>query len=195
MKAIAANFLVLVLSATTAFAQGTVLWDESVNGPISEDYTIPTSLSPMQMGTNSVMGLTEVVPTPPNWEGHPNTFTIEVPIGLEVRAVYLQVDKPNVWAWIGNTGFSSELGFTLSASSGELLAQWGLVTISAGSYGIYLENHDHQAEISIANFRLDFVVQAVPEPSACSILLAGLVLLGGTKLGYFRTRKYPSAMF
>ena len=170
-----------VLSATTVFGQGTILWDESVNGPLSEDFNQPTSLGPMQIGINSIIGLTAIVPPPPFWEYHPNYFTFEVPKGLAVQAINLQVDKPNVWAWIGNPEFSSQLAFTMNPSTGELLSQWALGSIPSGSYGMYLENLDQQSFTSVASYRLDFFVQAVPEPGTFWLLVAGagLVVLRG----------------
>jgi len=166
------------LIPTVASAQGTILWDESVNGLLSEDSGYPTILGPLQPGTNSVIGATEVVPTPPDWAGHPNIFTFQVPSGSSLNAVYLQVDKPKVWAWIGDPTFSTELGSTINPSDGELLAQWGVSSLGHGTYGMYLENHDQQAFTSIANFQLDFFVEAVPEPSALSLLLVGAGFVG-----------------
>ena len=58
MKQLTALMVGLVL-ASSAYGQGTILWDEAVNGPLSNDFAHPTSLSTMQMGSNSVRGATE----------------------------------------------------------------------------------------------------------------------------------------
>jgi hypothetical protein len=178
MKTVVATLLGLCGTACCVFGQGAILWDESVYGQLSEDSGHPTVLNAFQLGTNSVIGSTEVVPTPPNWAGHPNIFTIQVPSTLSLNAVYLHMDKPNVWAWIGDPGFSTEMAFVMNPSSGELLAQWGLSSIGPGVYGMYLENVDQQPITSIANFRLDFFMQGIPEPNSLSLFLVGVGLVG-----------------
>lgn len=155
--------------------QGTILWDEAVNGPLSEDYHNPTYLPALQLGTNSLFGASEIVTTPPNWAGHPNNFILRVPNGLQVSMVFVHVDKPNVWAWIGDVGFSAEGNYTLNTTNGDLLFQCDLKSIQAGNYGVYLENTDQSdPAISIANYRLDFVVESVSEPATAWLLLGGL---------------------
>jgi hypothetical protein len=160
------------------FGQGTVLWNESVDGSFSHDFSQATSLSPLHAGTNSVFGTTEVVPDGNIWIGYPDFFTITIPADMIVTAIYLQVDKPDVWAWIGNSSFSSETGFVMNPNTGELLEQWSLTSLGAGAYGMYMNNHDQQPFISVAQYRLDYVVQAVPEPNTLSIFLSGVGLLG-----------------
>ena len=163
--------------AARAFAQGTIIWDESVNGALSQDFGNPTALTPFGPGTNTIIGKTEVVPTPPNWAGYPDFFKMSVPSNMRVSAIFLTVDKPNVWTWLGNPEFSSETAFIESPVSGQLLAQWGLPSIGSGDYGMYLNNHDQQSVTSIANYRLDFFLESVPEPSALPLALAGAAAL------------------
>ena len=171
------SLLLILFSATAVLGQGTILWDESVNGGFSHDFGNPTSLTPFQLGTNTIIGMTEVVPTPPNWAGYPDFFTMSVPSNMRVSAIFLTLDKQNVWTWIGNTGFSSETAFVGNPTSGELLVEWGLSSIGSGNYGMYLDNHDHQAVTSIASYRLDFFVQTIPEPSTFALALAGAAAL------------------
>src|SRR5215471_20440655 len=127
-----------------AFAQGVILWNESVNGELSQDSSHPTSLTPLMGGTNSVLGATEVVPFGGGWVGYGEFFTIAVPSGLEVSAIYLTVDSQRVWHWIGDTAFLNQLGWIQSPTNGDLLPQWGLSSISAGVYGLDIENHNVQ---------------------------------------------------
>lgn len=179
MKRIICFLATLGLMAGRVLGQGTLLWSEAVNGPLSQDFSSPTALAALQLGTNSIVGQTEVVPVGPNWEGHPDIFTIQVPAELRVTAVYLNVDKPNVWAWIGDPSFITQFAFKMNPANGELLAQWSLSSISLGGYGMYLDNHDQQAFTSIANYRLDFFVQSIPEPGVLGLgVLGGLALTG-----------------
>jgi hypothetical protein len=94
-------FLILLL-ATAAFGQGTLLWDESVNGPFSEDLSSPTILGQMQMGTNSIIGSTMVERVGNNWVGHDDFFTLLVPSGSTVAFATLQVDRANAGVWLSN---------------------------------------------------------------------------------------------
>jgi hypothetical protein len=123
MRNCAVILLLLEAFAPTAFGQGTVLWDESVNGELSMSYTSATALPPMQLGTNSIIGMTEVVPTGPNWLVHPDYFSITVPSNLSVAGVYLSINKPNVWTWIGDPTFVNQLAFAQGPTPGDLLSQ------------------------------------------------------------------------
>jgi hypothetical protein len=162
----------------TGFAQGTILWDESVNGPFSFDYRSPTSLGVMTLGTNTIFGATEIEPTGPNYFVHEDYFSFAVPNNMLITSVYLTINKPNVGTWVGDATFLTQLAFVGNPSSGELLTQWGLTSIGPGTYGMYTANHDAQAFTSIADYRLDFFTQSVPEPSTHLLILAGLGLVG-----------------
>jgi hypothetical protein len=168
--------LTLVLSGIRAFGQGVILWDESVNGELSQDYTRPTSLTPVLAGSNSVIGATEIIPYGNNWGGYPDDFLLTVPTNMVVTAVYLTVNRPNVWAWIGDASYVNQLGWVRNPSSGDLLSQWGISALPPGTYGMYMQNDDAQSVPSIANYRLDFVAQPAPEPTGAVLLLFGFGL-------------------
>ena len=53
----------------------------------------------------------------------------------------------------------------------------GLTTLPSNDYAMYIENHFNQPETTFLNYRLDFVVTAVPEPSTWALLTLGGVLL------------------
>ena len=178
MKMLKTTVWFCALVATNAYGQGTILWDESVNGPFSESFQAPTLLGSLQIGTNSVMGVTEIEPVVGGWQSHPDFFAFQAPGGLAVTAAYLEINKPNVWAWLGDQTFGTELAFAGNPTTGDLLAQWGINGITSGAYGMYMLNNDAQSIASIANYRLDFFVQVVPEPSALSLLLIGVGFLG-----------------
>ena len=178
MKTISRIFFLATLLPVTASGQGTILWDEGVSGPLSQFSSSPTPLPPLQLGTNTVIGMTEVEPTGPSWSVYTDFFTFAVPNNSVVGTVYLQINKPNVWTWIGEPTFFDQLAFSFSPSTGNLSSQWGLSSIVAGTYGMYFENHDFEAFTSIANYRLDFFVQSIPEPSSLWLLVGGLGLIG-----------------
>ena len=164
----------IFITTTAAFGQVTILWNESVNGEISGNSPPFTSLGTLQIGTNSIIGATEIQSIGnDNWISYPDFFTFEVPSDLEVTALYIQINKPSVWAWIGDATFSSGLAFSGGPSNGDLLSQWGLDSISSGVYGMYMDNTDLSSLFSVANYQLDFVVETVPEPGILGLLLLG----------------------
>lgn len=173
MKTCLTILVLVILSVTATFGQVTILWDESVNGEISGDAPPYTSFGALQLGTNSVIGATEIESIGQNWLVHPDDFTFEVSNGMEVTALYIQIDTPNVWAWIGGPNMSGTLAYTLDASTGDLLSQWGLESLEEGDYGMYLSNTYHPLDYNVANFHLDFVVEYVPEPGTLCLLLVG----------------------
>lgn len=167
--------LCLLVATTHGFSQGTILWNESVDGSLSHDLTNPTSLTPVQARVSTVIGSVEITPVGANWVAQADYFLISVPSGLAVNKIQLQIDKPNVWLWIGSGSYVTTLGFASNPSPGDLLSQWGLNSLNQGTYAIYLQNHDVQASESIAHYRLDFIV---PEPSSFLLILCGLGWLG-----------------
>ena len=173
MKKSAAILFSVILTTTAAFGQTTILWNESVNGELSQDYNSPTPLGTLQLGTNIIIGATECVPIGYNWLSYQDCFTFEVPSNSDNTAIYIQTDKPDIWAWIGDSTFSNELAFDTNPSTGELLSQMGLSSIIPGIYGMDLLNDDEQPYTSVANYQLDFVVEPVPEPGTLGLLLLG----------------------
>jgi len=113
------------------------------------------------------------VPYGNNWGSYPEVITFEIPINYEVTELYIQIDKPNVWVFLGDPTFLSSFAFSFGPTSGDLLAQWGLDSLSADAYGMYLENHDHSSSESIAHYQLDFVLEPIPEPGTLVLLLLG----------------------
>ncbi len=178
MKTMLRIWLWVIAFTGVGFSQGTILWDESVNGPFSQDFHNPTPLTQLHAGTNSVIGTAKIEPIPGSWLVYEDIFTLDIPTGLTLTSVSLSVDKPDFLAWIGNPSFSSQLATSTQATNGDLMGQWLLSNIATGSYGMYVGNYDAQPFTSIANYRLDFIVQSIPEPSALWLLLGGLGYLG-----------------
>lgn len=175
MKTLAALIMGLHLLTAAVCGQGTMLWNESVNGPFSNDYINPTGLGDLAQGTNSLRGVSELEPVGEDYFAHEDCFTFKVPAGMTIKAVYLQVGNRNVWTWLGDETYSTRLAYIQDSANGDLLPQWELPLIGSGAYGMYVSNHDFQPIASIANYRLDFVV--IPEPAAWSMLcLSGVAL-------------------
>ena len=177
--------LLLLLATCTAHGQGTVLWNESINGELSRDFSSPTPLGPLQIGTNEVIGSTELEPNGSGWIGFYDYFTFVVPQSSSLSAVYLISDDQKIWTWVGTPDFSSQLGFVSNPTNGNLFPQMAISSIGPNTYGMYVENHDPQSVLTIANYRLDFFVQTIPEPgTAC------LFLLGAGVVGFLRWKKF-----
>lgn len=186
MNVVSTTVGILVFLAAQAFGQVTILWDESVNGPLSQYFANPTALPQFQLGTNSVIGSTELERMGNNWVGHDDFFTIQVPGGATVSSVMVQVDRPNAGIWLGDQGYASQQAFAANPSIGPLLPQWGIQSIGSGIYGIYVADNDQQSVTTLLNYRLDFFVQAIPEPGVVSFFMicAGVV-------GFVRWKKVP----
>src|SRR5437867_928488 len=88
------------LLAWNTSGQGTLLWDESVNGPLSNSPDSPTSLSPLQPGTNTLVASVQATPNGAGWGVDDDIFTFSVPSGWQVTSIQLTKDRV-VWAWIG----------------------------------------------------------------------------------------------
>lgn len=175
-----------------AGAQGTILWNESVNGELSRDGSHPTSLTPVSPGTNTVVGSTEITPYGGTWGVDPDFFTITIPSNLVVSAVYIAVSTSNVWSWIGDPAFLNQLGWIQNPTNGDILPQWGLSRIGSGTFGLDIENHDAQPVPSIADYRLDFVAQPTPEPASLGLLLLGSAVLARKRGPLTPTRQFRS---
>lgn len=184
MKRTLVGWLVVTALAARVLGQGTILWDETVNGPLSNDPQNPTVLLLTSAGKNSLLGVTTIEPIGNNYAIYGDYFVLTVPPNSSINAISIQVDRPFVATWLGNQTYSTEQAFVGNPSTGDLLDQWGLISIGSGGYGVYLANHDAGPVISIANYRLDFVVEPIPEPASLWLLLGGLA-----SLAFHRWRK------
>ena len=173
MKTYMVVLCALAIEACDVYGQTTVLWNESVNGEMSQNFDYPTQLGNLQIGNNIIIGATECVPYGNNWGEYPDIFIFNVPDGYYIDEVYVQVDLPNIWAWIGDSTLDNRLAFSLNPSSGELFPQWGITSLGADTYGMYMQNDDGQAYTTVGNYELDFVVEPAPEPGTFGLLLLG----------------------
>ena len=109
--------LFVALLTTRSFGQGTVLWDESVNGPISNSRFEPTSLGTFTLGTNSVLGTTDFQPSPTGGVVNPDYILLTVPSGSQISLLPFSSDRP-VAVWLGDPGFGLESGSARCWSTG-----------------------------------------------------------------------------
>ena len=181
MKSIAAMLagMALLWTADRAGAQGTVNWNESVNGPLSNNYLTPTSLGVLRIGTNTIIGTSALT----NATTTGDFFTISIPIGSQITSLFLIRDR-KLFVLIGNTEYTSTLGYSFDAQTGDLMTQFQLSPIGSGLYGFEVDNNDFGTVTSIANYQLNFIVQPVPEPGTL-----GLFALGAGALAWARSRK------
>jgi hypothetical protein len=177
MKRILTGMLLVVGLASRALGQSTILWDEAVNGPLSSSFLAPTSLGGLGLGTNSIAGSVSLQPTQTGWIGSEDHVIFTISAGTAINAIFLQTDN-RVISWFGNSAFSSELGSVINPINGELLVQLGLISISHGTYGMYVSPNELQSFPTVSSYRLDFVVQPIPEPASLWLLLGGLSGLG-----------------
>jgi hypothetical protein len=122
------TLFVLALLAGSASGQGTTIWDESVNGPLSNDYTQPTAFGTFPMGTDSVIGSTQFVQTGNNGAVYGDYFTFVISQSSEITGINLTVDNP-VLVWIGNPAFTVQLADVYNPTDGGLLSQMSLARL------------------------------------------------------------------
>jgi hypothetical protein len=115
----------LVWQADRVSAQG-IIWNESVNGSLSNDGNSPTSLGSLALGSNTVIGTSEVV-------GATSTgdfFTISIPES-QITSLLLNRDR-QLFVLIGYTGYTNALGYSFNSLTGDLMTQFQLPPIGSG---------------------------------------------------------------
>lgn len=161
-------------SLISSQGQGTILWDEAVNGPLSQNYEHPTILTPLQIGTNSLIGTSLTEWKSNNWFAQADYFLFQVAEKTRVSFVGATIDTPRATFWIGDSGFANQIAVAEILSGGALLSAWGIESVPPGAYGIELFNGNLIPQTTILNYRLDFVVDAIPEPASFWLLSASL---------------------
>jgi hypothetical protein len=180
MKNIMNGLLALALSVGAVCGQGTTIWDESVNGPLSNDYTQPTVLGTFPVGTDAIEGATQYVPTGNSGVDYEDFFTFVIPDSAQIESLSLSADD-SVAVWIGTDNFSDQLSYKTNPSNGDLLAQLGTGPLGAGVYDMYVMDYDFNSGGSTANYNLGFGVQSIPEPCVFSLLVTGAVCFIGSR--------------
>ena len=164
--------VVLITSQLLVLGQGRILWNEAVDGRLSATPDAPTLLGSLSYGTNSIFGRVEATPSQFGWTGTNDFFTFNIPAGSQVGAVYLTVSQ-QILAWLGTADFGTEIGHRYTATSENLIPFFGGLPLSSGAFGMYTYDNDLQSFPTSVDYRLDFVVSTVPEPSTWALLALG----------------------
>jgi hypothetical protein len=182
----------LCCSVVLAFAShsvAAVVWDESVNGDVSNDPTAPTQMN-LSVGTNSF------VASMPGADL--DFFSVHVPAGAVLSAIYNPVydslDQVSFMAIGPETSMPAAvlsydptglLGYThfgpgVFDPSENLLVDMSMPNfplngfsrpLPAGAYSFWLQQESGVDE----NYQLDLVVDAVPEPAGALLFVVGCV--------------------
>jgi hypothetical protein len=171
-------FLVAVLFLLVSFAamgQGTIMWNEGVNGPLSNITNSPSALSPLVGGSNSIIGSI----TRAGGNLQMDYFTFLVPANIAVQAMWLSSDSA-VQVYDGNAGYVNGSTYGILTSGGIS----GSNVLPPGQHWMAALFNGGIAET--VNYRIDFVT-TVPEPSAWFLSFVGMAvfyLLRRRKRGY-----------
>lgn len=193
MKAISTSVVCLLAAVFPNLATGAV-YDEAVNGDLSDNHLAPT-LFLLDVGSNLLSASSVTTPFIADAE----YFTAVVPAGSELTEIRLTryvSDDPR--AFLGFVAGTSIATGPNSTGAGDLLgyyhfgsnaiplgtdflddmalafgAQGFTRPLPAGSYTFWAQQTGSQ----VSDYTFDFVVTAIPEPSALAmILLPGLAL-------------------
>jgi hypothetical protein len=156
-------------------SQSQILWNEAVDGLLSRSYDSPTVLRPLSNGTNSIFATVETQPVDGGWILYSDFFVFSVSSGTRIEGVYLTVND-QVLAWLGSD-YGTQIGYQVTSTSGELLPYFGGQPLAPGSYAMYMSDEHIESFPTSVNYRLDFVVTPVPEPSTWALLVLGSACL------------------
>lgn len=175
MKHMIAGIVALGIFPTMLVGQGSTVWDESLNGPLSNDPGAATFIGNIQVGTNRMAGAATFVPIGggPGGAQFSDFVTFDVGSGFYLAALTLEADAP-VAVWIGNGTFGTEIGSVVQPKNGDLLAQMALAFLPGGTYSLYVSDEEFSSNSSIANYSLSFVV--VSEPSTFCLWTGGMTV-------------------
>ena len=190
MKRLVAHAAALLCLAAAGTAQA-LIYDETVDGDLSDDRLNPTALA-IATGVNSFAMGTQ--------SGDLDYFTFTVPTGWNLSSIFHQtyssddfvafiglqsgttfteapstVNPANLLGWLhfGGDTVNSEIIDDLAASGSAAPAAIGFeAPLPAGDYTFWMQ----QTGLA-ATYALDFTLTPVPEPEQWALMLAGGVLL------------------
>ncbi|HKA41748.1 MAG TPA: PEP-CTERM sorting domain-containing protein [Burkholderiales bacterium] len=205
-------FIALALGLGSAASAG-VIWNESVNGDLSNDGLSPTFVGTLTPGSNQVIGLTGRPGPAPATPPERDYFFVTVPLGLNLAAITLlpgqnmgglgfiglqagsQITLPtNAATAVGLLGWwhyaPADVGHDILASMSALAMTPGgmgatgfTAPLGPGNYAFWVQDTSTPPVPSIP-FNFGFDLVVVPEPGTIAMMLLGL---GG--LGFSRRKR------
>jgi len=181
----------LIAAASPAKAQG---YDEGVSGDLSNSPVAPTSVS-FTTGSNLVIGTTGRATANDPIDADYFTFTLGTDQVLDsitvlegttaIGLAFIGIDSGNQ-VTVPGPGATGLLGWThydtgdigtniLDDVSVPNMGSSGFGTLGAGTYSVWIQE---ASPGPLDNYRFDFAVREVPEPSSWAMMLAGFGLLG-----------------
>lgn len=181
-----------IVSAAVAFAApaaADVIWDEAINGDLSNDHLNPTFLA-LAPGSNMVFG-----DTTPEPQLDPDYFALVVPVGYELSSIifeeYVSADDQAFFAVEAGPKITSPfdpsallsavlIGSAPGTMQGDELLDdlqnpnvFGGFTgnLQAGTYTFW-----YQEITTATDYGFDFVITPVPAPATATLAVGGLLL-------------------
>jgi hypothetical protein len=193
------SVLLAAVLLSSATARAGVIWNESVNGDLSNSGLDPTVLT-VSLGSNDLYGTTGKNSSTGVVDR--DYFTFTVPSELELSSIivlpgthgigpkaesFISVEAgPEVTVGTSPSSAAGLLGWYHYSASDigiDILPLMGSAgfgstgftpPLPSGTYSFWVQ----EANVGTAPYGFDFVVRATPEPGSWMLLLAGLMLIG-----------------
>ena len=174
-KAVMFAVLLVFSMSLTATVWAAVVYDESVNGDLSNDENAPTTLS-FSVGSNQLLGSVGV-------NDRDDYFNFIIAPGQTVDSIILdsyvssgqtQTQSSSIDAWAFFIPFQFP-GFSGTFGINDIGNEIGLGVLPPGSYSFLLNEGGFAA---VADYTFSFNVSSSPVPSPSTMLLMGTGLLG-----------------
>ncbi|MCP4107018.1 MAG: PEP-CTERM sorting domain-containing protein [Desulfobacteraceae bacterium] len=192
MKTLNFSLVALILLTLLFFvptSHATTIWDESVNGDLSNISSAPSDISVLISGSNIIVGSIGAFFTSDNTD----IFNFTVPAGYVLSNVILETyDYGASYDYVPVTLFD---GATSSDPIIEfmLLTEWGAGTDllqfdsapGAQSAGIYTMKFSSKQPVNSSGsslYSVNLIVSPTPEPSTFFLFGIGIIGLAGSKL-------------
>ncbi|MBI5383594.1 MAG: PEP-CTERM sorting domain-containing protein [Verrucomicrobia bacterium] len=175
------TYLMLTGWALNAEAQGTVLWDEAVNGSLGNSSDSVTLLGVLSAGTNVIHGTVDLWAAPYGYLALEDHGQFQVGIGWQLVSLRFSTERP---ANIYLAGSFSEWPVWRDVPPGiDLVQKHGQGPLPTGTYRLIMRNDDYTGawDGSHVPYLVELVTEPVPEP--------GVLALGGLGLALFALAK------
>lgn len=174
-------FALCLIPAFSSFASADIVWDESVSGDLSGDFSMPDSVA-FLLGSNTIIGSTgENGNTGATDGSDADYFTFSISAGQQLTAINVDSfmfapNDPGVsfMAYVAGTSFTGQdfgdidgSAFFLEGSGNILPTLTGGGPLGEGDYSIWIQ----ETADTIVDYQFTFEVSsAVPEPTGAVVL-------------------------